>query len=90
MKGVEIETVRYRLPKLRCKMCRYVWFPRKNGEILNCPSCRSTDWNGGIKKEIILPIIKCPKCYYEWSPRYGNLQECPNCKKRLLNEGFKD
>ena len=88
-RGIDEEAVHYTLPKLRCKMCRYVWFARKSGKILNCPSCRSTDWNGGIEKEVTIPTIKCPKCSYVWSPRYEGINECPICKQKLKNEGIK-
>ncbi len=89
MKGVDPAEVNYRIPKLRCKMCKYVWFARKAGKILNCPSCRSTDWNAGRKRSVVIPTITCPKCKYEWSPRYANIHECPVCKKRLVNKGIK-
>ena len=87
IKGVEIAEVHYTLPKLRCRICKYVWFARKSGEIHNCPSCRSTDWNAGKKKVVTIPTIKCPKCEHEWSPRYIKIHECPICKKRLINKG---
>lgn len=87
-KGVDIACVNYALPKLRCKLCQYVWFPRKSGEILNCPSCRSIDWNGGVKKEVIIPTIICPKCGKVWSPRCMSITECVFCKKKLINKGI--
>ena len=89
MKGVDPAEVNYLIPKLRCKICKYVWFARKAGKILNCPSCRSTDWNAGKVCYVVIPTITCPKCEHEWSPRYAKIHECPACKKRLINKGVK-
>ena len=85
----KVQTVNYVLPELQCQICSYIWFARKYGEILNCPRCRSTDWNGGAQKIAIIPTIVCPKCQHEWSPRDMKIQECPVCKQKLFNKGVK-
>ena len=81
--------VNYVLPELTCKICDHVWFARKNGKILNCPRCRSTDWNEGVNKSVIIPMIMCPKCEHVWAPRNMKIQECPVCKRHLINTGIK-
>jgi len=85
IRGIDLEGISFLLPQLVCKVCGNIWFARKNGEILNCPSCRSTDWNNGKKVTVEIPVLTCPKCKYKWSPRDINLKECPSCKKKLFN-----
>ena len=84
-KGVDPEGIPFNLPKLRCKECGYTWYARKTGEITNCPSCRSTNWNFGRNIHVTVPVVQCPKCEYIWSPRNMILNECPECKKKLFN-----
>ena len=88
-KGVDVAKVSFVLPELRCKVCSCVWFPRKSGEILNCPKCRSTDWNNGVHMKVKIPKITCPKCNHNWYPRDMDIKECVVCKKRLMNKRFK-
>ena len=91
IKGVTAQTVNFTIPKLKCKEegCHHVWFARKNGEITNCPKCRSTNWNHGVKVFVTIPTVTCPnpKCKHVFSPRKENIRECRICKQQLINIG---
>ncbi|RLI62902.1 MAG: hypothetical protein DRO67_06635 [Candidatus Asgardarchaeum californiense] len=88
-KGVVPIGVRFKLRRLQCHKCGYRWYPRKEGKIHNCPSCRSFNWNRGKQVFIKLPVLECPKCKHKWSPYSTKVSECPKCKQRIykLPEG---
>lgn len=37
--------MKFKLKKLICKRCGYIWIPRKEELPITCPKCRSPYWN---------------------------------------------
>ena len=85
-KGVDPIGIRFELPRLVCLKCNYTWTPRKKGQIYDCPSCRSLDWNSDKKVFIKRITIKCPKCKHRWAPYSNQVSECPKCKQRIYRK----
>ena len=59
-----------------CMVCGHAWRSRGDALPRRCPSCRSTEWNVSMRKE-----VECRKCGHRWVPRGGCVpSKCPKCK----------
>ena len=66
---------------LCCKICGYSWKPRKEGNPVKCPSCRSIRWNS----EIITTNV-CKHCNHRWISEEESPKKCPKCQSTRWNQ----
>jgi uncharacterized OB-fold protein len=43
--------VKVRIPKLECRRCGHLWFPRKE-DVRKCPKCQSVYWEQPRDEEV--------------------------------------
>ena len=65
---------------LKCNICGYNWFSRKDLPPDRCPKCRSTRWNEENVRQNV-----CKRCGHEWISK-GESPKCPKCQSPKWNE----